>query len=297
MKIDKHTKIFITGCGGMLGEAIHNTFSQIATVLCTDIDLNSPFLTFGDVRDYSSMKKLISDFSPDLIIHLAALTDLEYCETHEDDVWETNAYGTEKLAIIARGLDIPIVYISTAGVFDGKKITYTEYDFPNPLNFYGKSKYAGELAVQKNEKYFIFRAGWMMGGGPSKDKKFINKIMKKINSGVNVLDVVDDKLGTPTYTYDFARNMLNVLQNGDYGLYHMVCKGTASRYDVAEFILKELNLKDIKLNKVDSDFFKKEYFVARPYSEQLIAFKLIKDGLYNMRDWKVSLSEYLKQWK
>jgi dTDP-4-dehydrorhamnose reductase len=295
MNITKETNIYITGGGGMLGEAVHEVFSAIANVKCTDIDVNSDFLTYADVRDSKAIREDILSFKPHLIIHLAALTDLEYCELHAEEAWETNAFATENVALIARELDIPMVYISTAGIFDGRQEFYTDYDAPNPINVYGKSKYAGELLVQHYPKHFVFRAGWMTGGRQAKDKKFVGKIMKQIREGAKELFVVDDKLGTPTYTYDFAKNMLNVLQNGPYGIYNMVCDGSCSRYDVAEEILVLLKRQDITLHKVDSDYLKDEYFAPRPLSEKLIPFKLKKHNLYLMREWQTCLEEYLLQ--
>ena len=118
------------------------------------------------------------------MINLAALTDLEYCELNPKIAWETNALGQENICLAAQALNAAVVYISTAGIFDGKKEFYDDFDIPNPINVYGKSKYHGEVITPKlAEKHFVFRAGWMMGGGPRKDKKFINKIFKQLQSG------------------------------------------------------------------------------------------------------------------
>lgn len=298
MQFTKKTKIFITGCGGMLGDAVYKTLKNKATILATDIDLNSNFLSFADVRDYDELRKKVFKFKPHIIFHLGALTDLEYCETHKENAWKTNALGTENVASICKELDIPMVYISTAGIFDGKKEFYTEYDLPNPINTYGTSKYAGEKIMKELlSKYYIFRAGWMMGGGPKKDKKFVKKIMQQIQEGKKELFVVDDKLGTPTYTFDFVKNMLWVIQKDLYGVYNSICEGSCSRYDVAKEILKITNNDNIKLRKVKSTYFKKEYFAKRPRSEKLIPFKLKERNLYIMRDWKVCLKEYLSNWE
>lgn len=298
MKITKKTRVFITGCGGMLGEAVHAVWSAVATVKCTDIDTRSPFISYGDVRDHADMKRQIDEFNPDLIIHLAAHTSLEYCEVQKDDAFKTNTESTKNLADIAKERDIPMIYISTAGIYDGKKEFYTEDDKPNPISVYGQSKYDGELYVLENlQKYYVFRAGWMMGGGAAKDKKFVAKVMKQIIEGTKELNVVDDKLGTPTYTYDFAKNMLFVVTNGSYGLYNMICDGSCSRYDVAREIVKILGRTDIKVNKVTSEYFKEEYFAPRPASEKLIPKRLKDNGLYIMRPWKECLNEYIqKQW-
>jgi dTDP-4-dehydrorhamnose reductase len=123
-------------------------------------------------------------------------------------------------------LDIPVVYISTAGIFDGKQEYYNDSDQPNPLSIYGKSKYYGELYTLRNvRKRYIFRAGLMLGGCIKKDKKFINKIFKQIKEGMKELYVVDDKLGTPTYTKSFAEGVFQIVQTEQYGLYNQVCNG------------------------------------------------------------------------
>ncbi len=293
----KNKKILVTGCGGMLGEAVFNYFKDKAEVFPTDIDLNEKWLTYLDVRDYDSVRKAILEIKPDYVFHLAALTDLEYCEKHPNEAYLTNAFGTENIALLCAEFDIVMVYISTAGVVDGKKEFYTEYDEPNPLNIYGNTKYIGENIVKGNvQKYFIFRAGWMMGGGDKKDKKFVNKIIKQIKEGKKELFVVDDKLGTPTYTYNFVENMEAAINTPFYGLYHMVSEGGGSRLEVAKEIIKILNVQGIKVTRVDSDYFKKEYFVPRPVSEQLINFKLTLRGLHRARNWRINLGDYLRKY-
>jgi dTDP-4-dehydrorhamnose reductase len=207
----------------------------------------------------------------------------------------TNAIGVENAVYIANELEVPLLYISTAGIFDGKKETYDDWDVPNPLGHYARSKYAGEVFVRENcDKHLICRAGWMMGGGPRKDKKFVQKVMKQLKDGREELYVVTDKLGTPTYTHDFARNVRLLLENGYWGLYNMVCEGLTSRLEVAREILRILDLESkVTIHEVSSDYFKKEYFAERPPSERLINRKLVLRGLNRMRDWRVALREYL----
>lgn len=297
MEILESTKILITGCGGMLGDAFYKYYSNKSTVLATDIDLNRPWLKYMDVREKQEVETIIKDFQPDLIFHLAALTDLEYCETHPDECYLTNSIGTENIATLCKKYEIPLLYICTAGIFDGKKDEYDDWDTPNPINVYGRSKWIGEDFISKNlNEFFICRAGWMMGGGPEKDKKFVNKIIKQIRNGNKKLYVVDDKLGTPTYTHDFAKNVHNLIESNNYGIFNMICDGNCSRYDVAEEIVKILNQKDeIALEKVSSNYFKKEYFAPRPFSEKLIPYKLKLRKIYTMKHWKVSLKEYLNK--
>ena len=136
------------------------------------------------------------------------------------------------------------------------------------------------------------------GGGIKKDKKFIKKLFDQIQAGKKELFVVDDKFGTPTYTVDFAGSLLKVIKTKYYGLYNQVCNGSCSRLDVAKEFVRLLGLeKNIKITKVSSDFFKKEYFAPRPYSEKLVNLKLKSRNLDFMRDWKVCLEEYSKEFR
>ena len=289
-------RIYIAGCGGMLGRAVYSEFSKHNNeILATDIDLNEKWIEYGDVTDYKKIKKQILEFNPDIIINLAAKTDLEWCELHKDETYETNALGAENLGLIANILDIPYIFISTAGIFDGKKEIYNEFDIPNPLNTYGLTKFYGEqFTLQTVKKHYVLRAGWMMGGG-IKDKKFISKINKKILQGDKELFIVDDKSGTPTYTIDFAFNMYKILeQKIPYGLYNMVCGGNTNRYEVAKELVKLLKKEeDIKINRVESDYWNEEYFAIRPESEKLKNLKLISRGANYMRDWRICLNEYV----
>jgi len=289
-----YERILVLGANGMLGTTLQNMANEYYFHFTDIIDTNGRF-GFCDIRDLENTTKMVKTIKPDLIINLAALVDLEYCEKEKDDCYLTNTIGALHLFNLAKELNIPYVFISTAGIFGNDKEYYTEEDKPNPLSTYGKSKYYVEQALlnQSYEKYWIFRAGWMMGGGPKKDKKFVNKIMKQVKAGVKELNVVDDKLGVPTYTHDFAVSIIKHLyEDLPYGLYNMVSSGEASRYDTAIAINEYLNL-GLKINKVDSDFWKEEYFAPRPYSEKLINKKLIDLGRNYMRDWKVCLHEYL----
>ena len=288
-------KIFIAGCGGMLGEAFYEQFRNEYMLKCTDIDLNEQWLSYLDFRDYETYRKEVLDFKPDYLFHLGAFTDLEYCEKNIDETYRTNTLSVENACYIANELNIPLLYISTAGIFDGNKNFYDDWDIPNPLGHYARSKYAGELFVKENvRKHLICRAGWMMGSGPKKDKKFIQKLMKQIKAGKKELFIVNDKDGTPTYTHDFAKNVKLLIEKEYWGLYNMVCGGQTSRKEVAEELLRLLSKeKEIKITEVTSDFFRKEYFAQRPPCERLVNKKLDLRGLNIMRDWKVALKEYL----
>jgi dTDP-4-dehydrorhamnose reductase len=289
-------KIYIAGCGGMLGEAFYENFKDGYELRCTDIDLNEQWLTYCDIRNLDEYRQDVELFKPDYLFHLGALTDLEYCELNIDNTYSTNALSVENACYIANTLNIPLVYISTAGIFDGNKKSYDDWDRPNPLCHYARSKYAGEVFVKENvQRHLILRAGWMMGGGPKKDKKFVNKIINQINNGKRELFVVNDKLGTPTYTRDFALNVKLLLQLEYWGLYNMVCQGVTSRLEVAKTMLELLNIQDkVRITEVESDFFKSEYFAIRPASERLECKKLKLRSVDQMRHWQEALKEYLQ---
>jgi len=288
-------KIYIAGCGGMLGEAFYKQFNETYELKCTDKDVNDTWLSFLDFRDFDSYKKDVFDFKPDYLFHLGAYTDLEFCEMNADDTYNTNTLSVENAVYIANSLDIPMLYISTAGIFDGEKELYDDWDMPNPLGVYARSKYMGERYVCENAKRFVIcRAGWMMGSGPSKDKKFIQKLMKQLKDGKKELFIVNDKDGTPTYTHDFAKTVKVLIEKEYWGLYNCVCGGQTSRLEVAQELLDLLGKNsEVKITTVTSDYFKEIYFAERPASERLVAKKLDLRGVNQMRDWKVALKEYL----
>lgn len=291
-------RIYIAGCGGMLGEAFFRQFSSGYELRCTDIDVNDDWLANCDFRDLDGYRRDVTTFRPDYLFHLGAYTDLEYCELHPDETYRTNTLAVENGVYIARQLGIPLLYIGTAGIFDGRQDVYDDWDQPNPLGHYARSKYAGErFVIQNAPTHLVCRAGWMMGGGPRKDKKFVQKIMAQLRAGKRELSVVNDRLGTPTYTHDFAQNVRHLLERELWGLYNMVCEGVTSRLEVATELLQILGLQEkVKINQVGSEFFKKEYFAPRPESERLINRKLDLRGCNMMREWHVSLREYLTKY-
>jgi dTDP-4-dehydrorhamnose reductase len=291
-------KIYIAGCGGMLGEAFYKQFKNGYLLKCTDKDVNDTWLSFLDFRDFNAYRKDVVEFRPDYLFHLGAYTDLEFCEKNADETYNTNTMAVENAVYLANELDIPLLYISTAGIFDGKKDLYDDWDLPNPLGVYARSKYMGERFVVENARRFLIcRAGWMMGSGPAKDKKFIQKLMKQLKDGKKELFIVDDKDGTPTYTHDFARNVKLLIEKEYWGLYNMVCGGQTSRYEVAVELIKILKLKDkVILTPVHSDYFNDIYFAERPPSERLLNRKLNIRGINIMRDWKIALKEYIEDY-
>ncbi len=296
--MNNRKKIYIAGAGGMLGEAFYQVFGSEYEIKCTDIDVNDEWISYLDFRDYKSYALDVLDFKPDYLFHLGAFTDLEFCEQHPDETFVTNTLSVENAVYIAQKLNIPLLYISTAGIFDGKKQLYDDWDMPNPLGQYARSKYAGEIFVQRHSsRYLICRPGWMMGGGPKKDKKFIQKIMSQLKKGKTELHIVNDKLGTPTYTHDFAANVKQLLQKEYWGLYNMVCNGLTDRFEVTNELINILGLNNkVKLISVDSSYWQAEYSAPRPPNERLINKKLDMRGLNVMRDWRLCLKEYMEKY-
>ena len=156
----------------MLGEAFYKHFTGSYELECSDVDLNEEWLTHLDFRDLAAYRGAVEAFGPDYLFHVGAYTDLEYCELNADDTYATNTMAVENAVLIANAHGIPVVYISTAGIFDGKKGTYDDWDAPNPIGHYARSKYAGERYVIENaERYLVCRAGWMMGGGAAQGQE------------------------------------------------------------------------------------------------------------------------------
>jgi dTDP-4-dehydrorhamnose reductase len=298
-------KILVTGAGGMLGSAVVPALVDAGhTVVATDLRVpadgpawnghGSP-LTPLDVRSSAEVAHQFTRTNPTFVVHLAAETDLEVCEAEPEHAFTTNALGTKHVALACQAADIPLMYVSSAGVFDGRKESaYTELDDPCPINMYAHSKFEGELYVQTYlSRYYIVRAGWMVGGG-RKDHKFVAKILAQVRDGAQVIYAVGDKLGTPTYAPDFAGCFARLMETDSFGLYHMACQGQASRYDVARKILEVLGRTDVQLVKVGSDFFRDDYPVRRPASEIMRNLMLEVHGMNTMRPWEESLEEYLQ---
>jgi dTDP-4-dehydrorhamnose reductase len=287
-------RVLVTGAAGMLGSAVLAALDNTgAQVVRTDI---KPGWLQLDVRDREAVAHVIGVFGPDLVIHLAAETSLEACEADPDHAWLTNATGTENVALAAANVGASLVYVSTAGVFDGTADRpYVESDGPSPINQYGLSKLRGEELVTKLcTRSFVVRAGWMMGGGRL-DHKFVGVILGQLRDGADTLFAVGDRFGSPTYATDFARCLLRLVDTEQYGLYHMVCGGGPCRVEVAAHILEVLDLTDrVRLVTVGSDHFRDRYPVARPRSEVLHNAALEALGINLMRPWNLAITEYLR---
>ena len=285
-------RILVTGSAGMLGTAVMGRLAE-AGHQATGVDLAaSEPSSRVDVSKWNDLRALPAVRDCDMVMHLAAATDVDRCQREPDWAYRQNSLATQLLARLCADRWIPIVYISTAAVFGGnpKAEPYTEYDAPAPANHYAASKLRGEEAVREaTREHFILRAAWMMGG-LGQEKKFVGKIVSQIAGGQRRLLAVADKRGTLTYTEDFARNMLELVESGHYGTYHMANPGTFTRYDVARRIVEIMD-SDATVEAVSSDRFPLP--APRPDSEALRNFKLAALGLDRMPPGDASLAEYV----
>jgi dTDP-4-dehydrorhamnose reductase len=288
-------KILLTGASGMLAaEITPQLIRQKHQVIETDAKPRNPSIQTLDITAQHDVVNMITAQRPDFVFHLAAETNVDLCEQNPDHAFRVNTLGTENIALACQKEDVPLLYISTAGVFPGdKKEPYTEFDDPKPVNVYGVSKFEGEKIVQRLlSRYFIIRAGWMVGGWEI-DKKFVFKIIQQLKEGKTELKAVADKFGSPTFTKDFAANLMNIVETDRYGIYHLANKGTASRFDIAVKIVEFMGLAGgVKVSPVGSDQFPLP--APRANSEMMRNYRLELLGLNQMPHWEESLKNYIQ---
>ena len=273
-------KILITGSKGMLGYDLVKRLRTDHTIIGIDIDNFD--IVDKRVVDYIEHEK------PDIIFHLAAFTNVDEAEVKKEKAYSINVKGTENIAEAAKQLDIPIVFISTDYVFDGSKDSpYNETDVTNPINFYGKTKKIAEEIVKSTlEKYFIIRTSWLFG---KNGKNFVETIIKHAKEKDRI-DVVDDQLGSPTYTFDLSASLALLVNSGQYGIYHITNSGKCSWYDFARKIVKILRL---QTSIVPIKSHKLERLAKRPRNSVLNNNLFIKRFNHRMPDWDNALKRYL----
>lgn len=302
-------KVFVTGVAGQLGHDVMNELSKrgyegVGTDLAPEysgVQDNSPVTKMPyvslDITDASAVQATIKEVNPDVIIHCAAWTAVDMAEDDDkvEKVRAINAGGTQNIANIAKELDAKMVYISTDYVFDGQGEQPWEPDCKDykPLNVYGQTKLEGELAVANTlDKYFIVRIAWVFG---LNGKNFI-KTMLNVAKTHDTVKVVNDQIGTPTYTYDLARLLMDMVETDKYGYYHATNEGGyISWYDFTKEIYRQAGL-DTKVLPVTTA----EYGLskaARPFNSRLDKSKLVENGFTPLPTWQDALSRYLKEIK
>ena len=294
-------KVFVTGVGGQLGHDVMNELAQRGHE-CVGSDLASaekialPF-TYEqlDITDKAAVEAVVAKHEPDAVIHCAAWTAVDAAEeeANQAKVFAINAEGTQYIAEACKKLDCKMLYISTDYVFDGQGTEPWCADCKDyaPLNVYGKSKLAGELAVAKTlEKYFIVRIAWVFGKNGS---NFI-KTMLNVGKRFPELRVVNDQIGTPTYTLDLARLLADMAETEKYGYYHATNEGGyISWYDFAREIFKQAGY-DVNVIPVTTE----EYGLSkakRPYNSRLDKGKLAEAGFTPLPAWQDAVRRYLRE--
>lgn len=300
-------KVLVTGVAGQLGHDVMNELhkrgyegvgSDIAPQYSGADDgtaVTKMDYVQMDITNSEEVTETIKKVNPDVVVHCAAWTAVDLAEESEnkDKVMAINVGGTENIARVCKELDCKMVYISTDYVFDGYGTRPWEEDCKDyaPLNVYGESKLMGEKVVSLNlEKYFIVRIAWVFGVNGN---NFI-KTMLKVGKKFDTLKVVNDQIGTPTYTYDLSRLLVDMIETDKYGYYHATNEGGyISWYDFACEIFKQAGYKT-KVNPVTTE----EYGVSkarRPFNSRLNKTKLVDNGFTPLPDWKDALSRYLKE--
>ena len=288
-------KMLITGAGGALGRTMYKAFSEKFVVCATTKHPVEYWQSPLDVTDHEAAEKIVADFKPDYVVHLAAVTDLEACEKNLPLAYSINTLATKTMAQLSAKAGATFVYASTANVFSGDHDWYEENDEPLPLNVYGLTKQMGELMAEYYApNHLILRLGWLLGGGPKYDKKFVGRIVSQISSGAKELKVVTDKIGTLSYAPDIARTLQALLGKGSKGTYHLVAPTPVSRYEIAQKVVSILGFeREIKVTPVNSSYFSSTYSTPRPKHECLAVGRLTAENIDTVRPWEKALRDYL----
>lgn len=276
-------RILVTGVKGQLGYDVVNELEKRGhTAIGVDVEEM-------DITDAAAVEREMKADNLDAVIHCAAYTAVEAAEDNRELCIRVNAEGTRNIARAAKELNLKMVYISTDYVFDGEgERPWEPDDARNPLNVYGESKYQGELAVEEYlERYFIVRIAWVFGVN---GKNFI-KTMLNLAKNHDEINVVDDQTGSPTYTYDLAVLLCDMVETEKYGRYHATNEGLCTWYEFAKEIFSQAGV-DVKVNPVTSEEFPAK--ARRPHNSRMDKSKLTENGFDLLPPWQDALKRYLE---
>lgn len=277
-------KVLVTGTKGQLGYDVVNELEKRGhTAVAVDIEEM-------DITDAVSVERVITEAEVEAVIHCAAYTAVDAAEDNVEICRRVNAEGTKNIAKVCKKLDLKMIYISTDYVFDGEgERPWEPDDERHPLNVYGQTKYEGELAVEKYlEKYFIVRIAWVFGVN---GKNFIKTMLKLLETHEE-LNVVDDQVGSPTYTYDLAVLLVDMVESDKYGRYHATNEGLCTWYEFAKEIFRQAGV-EVKVNPVTSDMFPAK--AKRPKNSRMSKEKLDANGFHRLPTWQDALERYLSE--
>ena len=293
-------KVFVTGVGGQLGYDVMNELHQrgiesIGSDVLPEVTfIDAPYYSL-DITDGAAVSAMLEKLKPDAVIHCAAWTAVDAAEDEDkqETVRKVNVEGTKNIAAECGALDIPMMDISTDYVFDGQGTEPWKPDCKDykPLNVYGQTKLEGELAVSRElEKYFIVRIAWVFGRN---GKNFV-KTMLNVGKTHDTVRVVNDQIGTPTYTYDLARLLVDMNETEKYGYYHATNEGGyISWYDFTKEIYRQAGYKTEVLPVTTAEYGMSK--AARPFNSRLDKSKLVEAGFTPLPTWQDALSRYLKE--
>ena len=281
-------KVLVTGVGGQLG---HDVVRELEARGHMAIGVNHQTM---DITDAAVVDRVIRKNTPDAVIHCAAYTAVDAAEDDEEQCRRVNVDGTRNIAEVCKSLDIKMIYISTDYVFDGRgERPWEPGDEREPLNVYGRTKCEGEIVVQDIlDKYFIVRVTWIYGVN---GKNFV-KTMLKLSESHDTLRVVDDQIGSPTYTLDLAGLLADMVETAKYGIYHATNEGTCSWHEFACAIFKEAGLGEkMTVLPVSSEEYGAK--APRPYNSRMSNKKLEENGFHRLPTWQDALKRYLEALK
>lgn len=273
-------RMVITGAGGQLGQALHQALApshELVGLGHADLELTNPDCTAQ-----------LMDLRPDVILHPAAMTNVDGCAREPDLAYRINGLGTRYVALACQALDIPLVYISTNEVFDGMASQpYREYDRTAPVNPYGYSKWVGEQAVRELvRRAYIVRVAWLFGGA----RNFVRTVLR-LAQDRPVLTMVSDEIGSPTYAPDVAAGVARLITTGCYGTYHLVNEGICSRFELAAATLRQAGQTHIELQPIRLADYKRPGAVP-PYTP--LANIAAADLGIRLQPWQAALEAFLR---
>lgn len=279
-------KVLVTGVNGQLGHDVVNELEKRG-IEAVGTDINDM-----DITDAESVDRVIKAAAPDAVIHCAAYTAVDAAEDNEAVCRKINVDGTQHIADVCKELDIKMIYISTDYVFGGQGVRPWEpEDERDPQSVYGQTKYEGELAVQNTlSKYFIVRIAWVFG---INGKNFV-KTMLKLSENHDRITVVNDQFGSPTYTFDLAKLLVDMVLTEKYGIYHATNEGICSWYDFACEIFKQAGIKMDVVPVTTAEYGAK---ANRPFNSRMSKEKLVENGFEKLPTWQDALKRYLVELK
>lgn len=280
-------KVLVTGVKGQLGyDVVRELQSRGHEAIGVDIEEM-------DITDETAVSRVMEETAPEAVIHCSAFTAVDRAEEERELCYKVNVQGTENIARMCQKLGCKMLYLSTDYIFSGEgQRPWEPEDTPSPLNAYGQSKYQGEVALRQYvDKYFIVRISWVFG---INGNNFI-KTMLRLGKENGAVKVVDDQIGSPTYTFDLAKLLVDMIETEQYGAYHATNEGICSWYEFAKEIFQEANMKEVTVIPVSSEEFPVK--AKRPKNSRMSKEKLVQNGFSLLPSWQDAVKRYIKELK